>query len=360
MQLRSLELINFRSHAKSQLEFDGRPLVITGQNGAGKTNLLEAISLFSPGRGLRRAKRDELPRSGGALGWKLTLKGEVSDPFEIINQARLGEARQILINDKAAPQNRMAEFLRPIWMVPSQDRLWMDSASERRRFFDRMVLSFDTKHGEAVLNYEKSMAERNRLLKENAQDHAWYRAIEEQMAEASQKIIKGRNAALERLNAEMNNAQTHFPRALLSLRYEGNFDNCDDAAAIWEENRAADRYAGITKLGPHRADFEALYLAKNQPAGLTSTGEQKALLTSLVLANARALISDGAFVVVLLDEVAAHIDEARRGHLFDELVAMNAQIIMTGTEANLFDALGERGAYVEIFEENLISKVKPK
>ncbi len=359
-RLISLELVNFRSHAKSRLEFDGRPLVVTGRNGSGKTNLLEAISLFSPGRGLRRAGKDELARAPENLGWKLVLSGENPDAFEIVNQARFGEARQVLIDDKPKPQSAMAHYLRPIWMVPSQDRLWMDSASERRKFFDRLVMSFVPEHGDAVLRYEKAMRERNRLLKDQISDDHWYRAIEEQMAAAARDILANRQVALARLNAVMALGHSSFPQGILSLSYEADFDAIDDAEAFWASTRREERYAGTTKYGAHKVEFDAVFVSKNQRAALCSTGEQKALLTSLILSNARALIEDGEFVVILLDEVAAHLDEERRAHLFDELADLPAQVVMTGTEASLFDAMGARGVYVEIFEENLTSRIEPK
>ncbi len=357
-RLRSLELINFRSHPKSRLEFDGRPLVVTGANGAGKTNILEALSLFSPGRGLRRAQKDQLARRPENLGWKLELRGEAgAGDFEIVNQARLGEPRQVLIDGKAEPQTAMARFLRPIWMVPSQDRLWVDSASERRRFFDRMVMSFIPAHADAVMAYEKAMRERNRLLKDHVRDAHWYRAIEEQMALSAREIVDNRRAALELLNAQMDAKTGAFPQGVLSLSYENDFDREPDFLGVWEGRRDEERFAGITKFGAHKLEFDALYVEKNMQAALCSTGEQKALLTSLILANARALIADGAFVLVLLDEVAAHLDEQRRADLFDELADMKAQVVMTGTEGNLFEALGARGDYVEVWEDDNMSRI---
>ncbi len=357
-RLRSLELINFRSHPKSRLRFDGRPLVITGENGAGKTNILEALSLFSPGRGLRRAQKDQLARMPENLGWKLELNGEADDAFEIVNQARLGEPRQVLIDGKPEPQTAMARFLRPIWMVPSQDRLWMDSASERRRFFDRMVMSFIPAHADAVMIYEKAMRERNKLLKDHVRDAHWYRAIEEQMALSAREIVDNRRAALELLNAQMESKTGAFPQGVLSLSYESDFDQEPDFLNVWEMRRDEERFAGITKYGAHKLEFDALYVEKNMQAALCSTGEQKALLTSLILSNARALIADGAFVLVLLDEVAAHLDENRRADLFDELADMTAQVVMTGTEASLFEALGTRGDYARVWEENNMSTIE--
>lgn len=354
----ALELVNFRSHLKTQVAFDGRPVAIMGRNGAGKTNLIEAISLFSPGRGLRRADREAYGRQPENLGWKISLDAQGDDVFHIVNAARTGEARQVSINDKATTQTAMGHYLRMVWMTPAQDRIWIDSATDRRKFFDRIVLSFFPDHGENVLAFEKAMRERNRLLKDGVSDDHWYQVIETKMADAAKKIVLNRSHAILRLNGQMLDSETIFPVAELTLDYEIDNVADQDWAEIWTQDRQNDRYAGTTKRGPHRVNFQAVYVEKMQNAALCSTGEQKALLISLMLANARALIAENCFVVVLLDEVAAHLDEDRRALLFDEICALDAHVFMTGTESELFDALGARGQYFDVKEIKSMSEVR--
>ena len=357
-RITGLELVNFRSHLKTHVHFDGRPVAIMGPNGAGKTNLLEAISLFSPGRGLRRADREAYGRQPENLGWKISLTAIIDDLVHIVNSAKAGEARQVMINDKSATQTAMGHYLRMVWMTPAQDRIWIDSATDRRKFFDRIVLSFFPNHGENVLAFEKGMRERNKLLKDGVFDEHWYFVTEARMAEAAKIIVSNRAEAIARLNAEMILSETIFPVAELTLDY--NIDNPldHDWAQMWAQDRQQDRYAGTTKRGPHRVNCQSVYVTKSQNAALCSTGEQKALLISLMLANARALIADGHFVTVLLDEVAAHLDEDRRALLFDEICALDAHVLMTGTEAELFHALSDRGQYFEVREDASISQVK--
>lgn len=343
--LRELTLLQFRSHRRSHLELDGRPVAIYGPNGVGKTNILEAISLLSPGRGLRRAGAEELMRREEAVGWK--LRATLGDGQEIETSALPGGTREVLIDGKSAPQVALGRILRVVWLVPSMDRLWIEGAEGRRRFLDRLTLSFQPGHAESVLAYEKAMRERNRLLKDMVRDASWYHALELQMAEAAQVIRANRAMALSRLAEAQADAETAFPAAELTLVQDGP----DDLATALAEGRGRDMQAGRTLQGPHRADLEARYAAKDQIAAQCSTGEQKALLISLILANARALKAEtGEAPIVLLDEVAAHLDANRRAALYDEICALGVQAFMTGTEANLFDSLGPRAQYWTVSE----------
>lgn len=343
--LRALSLLQFRSHRRSELALDGRPVAIFGPNGAGKTNILEAISLFSPGRGLRRAGSDELMRREEAVGWK--LRASLAGGQEIETSALPGAPREVRINDKPAPQVALGRVLRILWLVPAMDRLWIEGAEGRRRFLDRMTLSFLPGHAETVLAYEKAMRERNRLLKDMVRDASWYHALETRMAETGAQIRHNRATALARLAVAQDGAETAFPTADLRLVHDGP----DDLASTLAEGRGRDMQAGRTLLGPHRADLEARYVAKDQIAAQCSTGEQKALLISLILANARALREEtGAAPVVLLDEVAAHLDATRRAALYDEICALGVQALMTGTGPELFTSLGARGQYLEVTE----------
>ncbi|MGR3634518.1 MAG: DNA replication/repair protein RecF [Shimia sp.] len=363
LALTRLTLSHFRSHKLGTLETDGRPVAIFGPNGAGKTNILEAVSLFSPGRGLRRASAEDMTRRPEAIGWKLSgLLQSGAHKYEIDVRSEEGGARQIQIDDKAAPQTQLARLARVLWLIPSMDRLWIEGAEGRRRFLDRTTLSFFPEHAESSLAYEKAMRQRNRLLKDQVSDAHWYAALERQMAVTGTQIHTARTKALARLSKAQQQAQTAFPIADLDLiQSEGSLpDTADDLRDALAESRFRDIAAGRTLVGPHRSDLIGTYAAKGVPAKDCSTGEQKALLVSLILANARALSEDvGAPPIVLLDEVAAHLDPTRRAALYDEITALGAQAWMTGTETELFDALGDRAQYFEVTDENGISTVKP-
>jgi len=348
----ALALSHFRSHRRARLAFDGRPVAIHGPNGAGKTNLIEAISLLSPGRGLRRAAAEDIIRRPEAIGWKVTA--EVAGGglgHEIALTAEPGQPRATLIDGKPAPQTALARLLRIVWLVPAQDRLWIEGADGRRRFLDRIALSFAPEHAEAALAYEKAMRERNRLLKDGVADPRWYGALETQMAEAAAQLTANRRMAIGRLMAAQDGAATAFPAAALQLETDDLSDAADYAAAF-ADSRPRDMLAGRALVGPHRADLVAVYAEKAMPAAQCSTGEQKALLLSLILANARALKQDtGAAPLVLLDEVAAHLDAGRRAALFDEICALGAQAWMTGTGPELFAELGGRAQHLAVTDQ---------
>jgi len=352
-----LALSHFRSHRHARVGFDGRPVALIGPNGAGKTNILEAISMLSPGRGLRRAGADEISRKPEGLGWKITavLQG-LDTTHEVETGAETGQPRQVRIDGKAATQVALARIARILWLVPAMDRLWIEAAEGRRRFLDRMTLSFAPDHAEAVLGYEKAMRDRNRLLKDQVQDAHWYRALEARMVDTAVLIESNRSETLRRLQIAQDGADTAFPSADLTII---NPEPVEDFATALAEGRRRDMAAGRTLVGPHRADLSGRYHDKNIPADQCSTGEQKALLISLILANARALAADmGAAPIILLDEVAAHLDTQRRAALYDEICALGAQAIMTGTEAALFDSLGPRAQVFAISETENQSQIQ--
>lgn len=355
LAVKALRLSHFRSHKALRLEMDGRPVALFGPNGAGKTNILEAISLLSPGRGLRRASAEEMVRRPEALGWKISAELEsLQQNHEVETWSEAGQPRSIRIDGKAATQLALGRIARILWLVPAMDRLWIEGAEGRRRFLDRMTLSFEPGHADAVLTYEKAMRERNRLLKDHVADAHWYRALEAQMAAAGVEIHENRMHALGALAAAQEEAETSFPVAALTLSSGGGDELPGDAVAFGETmaaNRRHDMAAGRTLIGPHRADLLAAYAAKGVSARECSTGEQKALLISLILANARALSARfGAPPVLLLDEVAAHLDSGRRAALYDEICTLGAQAWMTGTGAELFDTLGGRAQFLEVTE----------
>lgn len=359
MSISTLTLSHFRSHAILKLRLGSGPVAIFGPNGAGKTNILEAVSMLSPGRGLRRATPEALARQPDALGWKVSA--EITEPgraHEIETWATAGENRQVRIDGKAASQSALGRVVRLLWLVPAMDRLWIEGTEGRRRFLDRMALSLFPDHAEVSLAYEKAMRERNRLLRDEVSDAAWYGALEAQMGEAAALITANRDATLSRLGDAQQNAATVFPVADLKLVWPEPQPEPLQLSSALAASRRRDMAAGRTLFGPHRADLSATYAAKDLPADQCSTGEQKALLISLLLANCRALAAEtGAAPILLLDEVAAHLDEGRRAALYDEILALGAQALMTGTGPELFESLGSRAQWLRVTEENGLSQV---
>lgn len=345
------------------MALDGRPVALFGPNGAGKTNILEAVSLLSPGRGLRRASAQDMTRRPESLGWKISgVLQSLHQVHEIQTWSEDGNARQIRIDDKAAAQTALGRVVRVLWLIPSMDRLWIEGADGRRRFLDRMTMSFEPGHAEATLAYEKAMRERNRLLKDMVREPSWYLALEAQMAEAGVKIDRNRRMALSQIEQAQEGAATSFPGPELELVHaEAALPQTkEDLALAFADFRHRDLAAGRTLVGPHRADLVGTFATKGIPAKDCSTGEQKALLVSLILANARALSAQfGAAPLLLLDEVAAHLDADRRAALYDEIVALGAQAWMTGTEKDLFSALSDRTQYFEVTEADGASVVAP-
>lgn len=358
MILSGLTLSHFRSHLRAEIAFDGRPVAIFGPNGAGKTNILEAISFLSPGRGLRRAGPGDVARRPEALGWKVAAR---LGRHEVETFVEAAAARVVRIDGKAAPQGALSRLVRMLWLVPAMDRLWVDAPEARRRFLDRMVLSLRPDHGEAVLAYEKAMRERNRLLRDQVGDAGWYMALERQMAEQGAVIAANRRAALERLAGAMAQGISAFPAADLAL--VGDDAGPEDAGALARalaEGRRRDMAAGRSLLGPHRADLEAVYRDKGMLAAHCSTGEQKALLIAIILANARALAAEtGVPPILLLDEVAAHLDAGRRGALYDEIGMLGVQAFMTGTGVELFAGLEGKAQFLELTETDGLSIIAP-
>lgn len=348
-----LHLSHFRSHRFTDIETDGRPVVLHGPNGAGKTNILEAISLLSPGRGLRRAGPEDMARRQEAIGWKVSANlSSPSGTHEIETGSQDNATRLVQIDGKPTSQLALARAARVLWLVPVMDRLWLEGAGDRRQFLDRIVMSFLPEHAEASLSYEKAMRERNRLLKDQVNDRAWFDALEGQMASSGAAIALNRTKTLARLAQAQVGAQTAFPVAELSIAYPEEMPTVLSADALrtaLANSRSRDLAAGRTLVGPHRADLNAIYAAKNVAARLCSTGEQKALLVSLILANARALKVDfAAPPILLLDEVAAHLDGDRRAALYDEVCALQAQAWMTGTGPELFEPLRHRAQWFSV------------
>jgi DNA replication and repair protein RecF len=342
--LSRLSLSNFRSYLDAIIAPGAGLIVLTGENGAGKTNILEAVSLLSPGRGLRGASLGEMARSGGPGGFAVAARlGDVEIGTGTLASAP--ERRQVRINGAAASATSLAEWLSILWLTPAMDRLFQEGASGRRRFLDRLVLALEPGHAVHAARYEAAMRARNKLLAEERPDADWLTALEARMAEHGAVIVAARRGAVEALAARLGDApEGPFARAGLSL--EGGEE---DLSAALAGGRARDAAAGRTLAGPHRTDLAVTHLGKDQPAALCSTGEQKALLLGIVLAHAD-LVTEraGRRPILLLDEVAAHLDPRRRAALFERLEASGGQVWMTGTEASLFESVGAGATRLEV------------
>ena len=357
--LLSLTLTDFRSYERASLEFAGRSVVLFGPNGAGKTNLLEAISLLSPGRGLRGAALAEMGRrlpgevSGRAWAVSAAIEGGEAGPVRLGTGVEAAGAarRTVRIDGEAAPPARLADHVRPMWLTPAQDRLFLEGAGERRRFFDRLAFAAEPSHAAHVGAYDLAMRERTRLLGEETPDPAWLSALEARMAQAGALMAAARMRTLEALQAEIEaRAGGVFPKATVALA--GGFGTAEEAqlAAQLAASRARDAAAGRALTGPHRGDLDVIHQDRRRPAVECSTGEQKALILNLVLAQAARLsrAKDTPNPVVLLDEVAAHLDARRREALADEIAATGLQAFMTGTDQSLFDHLKGRALMVRV------------
>ncbi len=333
--LSRLVLTDVRNHTALTIAPAPGFVVLTGPNGAGKTNVLEAVSLLAPGKGLRRAALSDVARIDGAGGFGIAAT--LADATEIGTGtlAASPERRVTRINGAAATTNALAERVSVLWLTPTMDRLFVEPASERRRFLDRLTLALVPGHAAEATRYEAAMRGRNRLLAEGSSDQAWLAALERQMATHGAALHAARREVVALLGARPARSDDgDFPRAVLTLEgWDG-----EPLAETLHNGRARDRAAGRTLTGPHRADLVVTHLDKRRPAALASTGEQKALLLSIVLAHAD-LVTErtGRAPVLLLDEVAAHLDPARRAALFARLGG-HGQVWMTGTEPALFAA----------------------
>ncbi|GLU26347.1 MULTISPECIES: DNA replication/repair protein RecF [Brucella/Ochrobactrum group] len=354
VSVRRLKLSDFRNYTELTLPLGPGHVVLTGENGSGKTNLIEAVSFLSPGRGLRRASYDDVARTSGHDGFAIhaSLDCMIYGDAEIgTGTAGGGEGgRKVRINSNAASGDELLDYARILWVVPSMDGLFTGGASDRRRFLDRMVLAIDTGHGKRVLDYEKAMRSRNRLLSDGNSDNQWLDAIESQMAELGIAIAAARSEAMRLIAAMIERlpAEGPFPKADCFLEgtleqrigLEAALDLEEDFRRTMRDGRARDRAAGRTLEGPHRTDLIVQHRPKSMPAALCSTGEQKALLIGLILAHARLTGElSGMAPILLLDEIAAHLDTGRRAALFGILDDLGGQAFMTGTDRSLFEAL---------------------
>ncbi|WP_297736001.1 DNA replication/repair protein RecF [uncultured Maricaulis sp.] len=362
--VRRLRLTGFRSYADLDLELSAAPVALFGENGAGKTNLLEALSFLAPGRGLRSAGADGVARKSGndvAAEWAVFAEADTRDGGYRLGVGARGSARrETRIDGEPAAQNALARLLPMIWLTPAQDRLFAGPRADRLKFFDRLVHAADPAHADAATAYEKSRMRRQRLLDEGGQDPAWLSAIEVEMAGHGVAMAAARLDALIRLQGEIDQRpEGVFPQADLALDGAVEADLADGLTAgeaedrfvlALREGRRRDSAVGRTLTrGPHRTELLARHRGKDQPAGDCSTGEQKALILTLALAQARALGRQwGVAPLLLLDEACAHLDATRREGLAREILASGSQAWLTGVERVLFEPFGSRIQYGEV------------
>lgn len=358
-----IQLTNFRSYASAELCVSGRPVVLAGPNGAGKTNVLDALSLLAPGRGLRGAKLSEHIRRGPsapseALWAVAATVSRGGEDYDIGTGLTLGpnggERRAVRLNGVAAGSSAdLGEVVQIAWLTPAMDRLFLEGASARRKFIDRLVLGFDAGHGRRVVRYETAMRERAKLLKFGPRDPMWLDGLEKEMAEAGAAMALARAEAVARLNAMLaeRGEKGAFPCAQLAMEGEADVLAAEFGPEVetrlrdlFVRTRISDAESGHTSCGPHRSDLAVRHVVKRADARECSTGEQKALLVSIILADAWEMTKAraGHAPLLLLDEIAAHLDGRRRAALFEEILALGAQAWMTGTDLTLFDNLAGR------------------
>ncbi len=367
--VRTLKLTDFRNYARAELKLDGRPVVLIGDNGSGKTNLLEAVSLLGAGNGLRSRPYAELCRKEGAGGFAVAANVvSREDEVEIGTGIPAGtpeetKGRTVRIAGKDASAGALSEHVKLVWLIPAMDGLFTGSASERRRFLDRLVLAVDPKMRSPLGRYDRAMRQRNRLFQLREGSRALFEGLEEQMAEAGTAIAAARLEAIARLAGlieRMRAARGDGPFPWAEIALEGRLEEAlsrlpateveDDFRALLSQGRERDRAAARALEGPHLSDLIVIHGPKNAPAPHCSSGEQKALLIGLILAKAELIKEiEGASPLILLDEVAAHLDQARREALFAEISRLSAQAWMTGTDRDLFAPLAEKA---QIFAVN--------
>lgn len=385
-----LKISGFRNYNQCELHLDGRPVVLVGDNGMGKTNVLEAISLLAAGRGIRRARVEDMMQNFTSiegqkiaqstplvqimhhdsvssswhqtLGWGVSaLVNSVCGEVDIATGAKPNDSRRhVRINGSDGDvQSRLNDYVHVVWLTPQMDRLFLEGASSRRRFLDRLVCGFDPAHGGRIAGYEKAMRDRNRLLQEGCTDDHWLSALEKQIADRAIAIGASRNDFVHKLNQVCQEPLGPFPGATLVLR--GVVENGLDASpAIEIESRLLeslrvarplDGESGTTSVGVHKTDMTVIHPVKNCTAEYCSTGEQKALLVAIILGHCRLQSAEtGMIPLLLLDEVAAHLDQKKRHALFDTVLEYGAQAWLTGTDESTFAYFGNRVQYFRVHQ----------
>lgn len=368
LSVSQITLSHFRNYRDMRLVCDASPVILTGPNGSGKTNLIEAISLLVPGRGLRRSALADLQnRATSSDPWAVAVQLRTATGPLSIGTGRDSSAsgatdeierRLVSIGGKPArSQNVLAEHIAMAWITPDMDRLLAESASVRRKFLDRLVYSFDPAHGARVQRYEKAMRERLRLLREGNADAAWLSALENEMAQTAVAIAAARRHMISRLRFAIAESGDAFPHAEIEVRGTAE-DMLEDKPALLVEDalraafvrsRREDALTGTCATGSHRSDLRVIHSAKQCPADLCSTGEQKALLIAIMLAYVRLLIDQRRLTpLFLLDDIAAHLDDFRRAALFDEILTLGVQAWLTGTDRESFAQLAPHAQMFQV------------
>ncbi len=368
--LERLVLTNFRNHAATTINVGQQPVVLVGANGSGKTNILEAVSLLSPGQGLRRAPFIDLARAASDGSWALSAKvhtahgvidvgtGQTATPETTERTGRI-----VRLNGEASTSGALADYVEMVWVTPASDGLFTGPASDRRRFLDRLILCFDPAHAKLSSRFERAMQQRNKLLADGVREASRFHGLEVVMAETGTAIAAARNEAITALKIVIEERRARDPNSLFpwsQIALQGALENdLEHRTAIETEDgylhtleraRERDRAAGRTLDGPHRSDLIVGHGPKTMPAKLCSTGEQKALLMGLVLAHAEMIAArqDGLSPILLLDEVTAHLDEARRAALFAEILRIGSQAWMSGTDLQAFAALIGHATFLRV------------
>ncbi|MES2906913.1 MAG: DNA replication/repair protein RecF [Pseudomonadota bacterium] len=367
LRVTELKLQNFRNYQAAELRTDNSIVVLSGANGAGKTNILEAISLLTPGRGLRRTQLAECAKQNGPGSWavaaKINLGGDeisIGTGLSSVNDDD-GAQRDVRINGMNAKKSSdLSDYVSALWLTPENDGLFRGTAGERRRFLDRMTMALDPAHNTRVNTLEKLLRSRNRLLADPDHDASWLDAIERELSEAAIAVSAARMAQIDSLMQsidEHHDTSSPFPFAIINL--EGEIEDllrehtsveAEDAyRRILRQMRSADAHSGRTTRGSHLSDMCVQHGPKDMAAELASTGEQKALLVGLILAQTRHVVrTRGTAPLLLLDEIAAHLDSLRRAALYDELERVGAQAWLTGTDSGMFSTLSGRAVFIEV------------
>jgi DNA replication and repair protein RecF len=374
LAVRQLRLTDFRNYRQLRLDCGREPIVLVGANGAGKTNLLEALSFLAPGRGLRRARLDEVVRRSrngepDGASWAVaatldTPEGRLAIGTGLEAAGNEGSLRRAVRIDgrPAHSQTALGLHVAAVWLTPQLDRLFLDGPGERRRFLDRLVTALHPEHAGDVAAYENALRQRARLLGEGSRDPHWFTALEDTMARHGVALAAARADTVHRLDAAARLGIGPFPRAALAMAGEVDgwvatmaaLDAEDRLRSELAASRLRDREAGTTSCGPHRSDLAVRHLDLDLPAAEGSTGQQKAVLVSIALAHARLVaLSRGRAPLLLLDEIAAHLDAERRAALFDEVVALSVQCWMTGTDAELFAPLAGRAQVLRVADGSI-------
>jgi DNA replication and repair protein RecF len=362
LSVSSISLHHFRNYESLRVESNGQPVVLYGRNGAGKTNILEALSLLTPGRGLRKAKLSEIDRIQQKTPWVISASVTGAQGSAQIGTGRVEEEgvdkRLVKIDGKPLPHTHLSKYLAMLWLTPQMEQLFLEGASAGRKFLDRLVYNFDPEHATRINAYDYAMRERNKLLEIGSTDKSWLGSLEETMAGRAVEVADARLATVHSLNNTIIASKLSFPKARLNIegfaetRLQSGVlhgETKTDFQRMLAEGRGRDAAAGRTLAGAHRSELKVLHLEKHMPAEGCSTGEQKALLLSIVLSQARATANQKGIVPVLLfDEVAAHLDPIRRLELFEEICQIGAQTWMTGTDANLFLDMKGKATFFQV------------